>query len=143
MDCIQKISIRRSFHMAEEILYLRRISFTTRVPNLRGHIWQKFASQGFFDSKFNLALMLNVDWFRPFKRSEYKVAAITMTVLNLPREERYKKKWTIIAGIYICTIMDGHQYNKIEMNVKDKYTLHRIIIIIRYYSGTRRTSNSH
>ena len=49
-------------------------------------------------SSYNLGLMMNVDWFKPFKRSEYKVAGIMLTVLNLPREERFKKKWTILAG---------------------------------------------
>ena len=47
-----------------------------------GHIWQKFASQGFFDSKFNLALMLNVDWFRPF---------IMMTVPICPGKRDIRK----------------------------------------------------
>lgn len=54
---------------------------------------------GGFNGKYDIAFMMNVDWYKPFKRSEYKVAAIMMTVLNLPRHERFKKKWTIIAGI--------------------------------------------
>lgn len=62
-----------------------------------GRIWKDFSN--FFDNKFHIGLMMNVDWFCPFKRSEYKVAAILLTVLNLPREERFKKKWTILAGI--------------------------------------------
>lgn len=42
--------------------------------------------------------LMNVDWFKPFK-----VAGILLTVLNLPREERFKKKWTILAGkLIIC-----------------------------------------
>ena len=63
-----------------------------------GNIWKQFSESGFFSSEFNIGLMLNVDWFHPFKRSEYKVAALILTILNLPREERFKKKWTIIAG---------------------------------------------
>lgn len=63
-----------------------------------GRIWKEFSNSNFFSNKFSLGLMLSVDWFRPFKRSEYKVAAIMLSVLNLPREERFKKKWTIIAG---------------------------------------------
>ena len=47
----------------------------------------------------NIGLLLNVDWFKPFKRSEYKVSAIMMTVLNLPRSERFKSKWTMILGV--------------------------------------------
>ena len=40
-----------------------------------------------------------MDWFKPFKRSEYKVAALMLSVLNLPRRERFRKKWTMIVGI--------------------------------------------
>ena len=64
-----------------------------------GRIWNDFKSQNFFSSKYNVGLMLNTDWFKPFKRSQYKVAALILTVLNLPRQERFKKKWTIIAGM--------------------------------------------
>ncbi len=63
-----------------------------------GRIWSEFVANGFLCGKYNLGLMMNVDWFKPFKRSEYKVAGIMLTVLNLPREERFKKKWTILAG---------------------------------------------
>ena len=65
-----------------------------------GQIWREFSDANFFDCKYNIGLMLNVDWFRPFKQSEYKVAGIMLTVLNLPREERFKKKWTILAGTF-------------------------------------------
>ena len=64
-----------------------------------GNIWKKFEDAGFFSTQYNLVLMLNIDWFRPHKRSKYKVAAIMLSILNLPREERFKKKWTILAGI--------------------------------------------
>lgn len=63
-----------------------------------GRVWKELESTNFFSTKYNVGLMLNVDWFQPFKRSQYKVAAIMLTVLNLPRVERFKKKWTIIAG---------------------------------------------
>lgn len=63
-----------------------------------GQVWKEFEEKGFFGRKHNLGLMLNVDWFRPFKRSQYKVAGIFLTILNQPREERFKKKWTMLAG---------------------------------------------
>ena len=63
-----------------------------------GQIWKDFQSTNFFASKFNVGLMLYVDWFKPFKRSEYTVGALMLTVLNLPRTERSKRKWTMIAG---------------------------------------------
>ena len=70
-----------------------------------GEIWKDFlenpldTSVPFLSNQNNIGLMLNVDWFKPFKRSEYKVAALMMTVLNLPRAERFKERWTMILGI--------------------------------------------
>ena len=70
-----------------------------------GKIWNEFKSdptdhtKPFLSNKNNLGLLINVDWFKPFKRSEYKVAALMLTVLNLPRQERFRKKWTMIVGI--------------------------------------------
>ena len=63
-----------------------------------GKLWNDMNSHGLFTDN-NIGLMLNVDWFKPLKHSEHKVAAIMLTVLNLPREERFKKRWTIVAGI--------------------------------------------
>ena len=42
---------------------------------------------------------MNVDWFKPFKYSEYKVGGIYLNILNLPRTERYKTKWTMLIGL--------------------------------------------
>jgi hypothetical protein len=69
-----------------------------------GRIWKEFCTCNFFNTKYNLGLMLSVDWFKPFKRSEYKVGAILLSVLNLPRGERFKKKWTIVAGMYYACV---------------------------------------
>lgn len=43
--------------------------------------------------------MLNVDWFQPFKHTKYSVGAIYVTILNLPRVERFKKKNVILVGL--------------------------------------------
>ena len=40
----------------------------------------------FLNNKNNLGLLINVDWFKPFKRSDYKVAALMLTVLTSPRK---------------------------------------------------------
>ena len=70
-----------------------------------GKIWNEFKhdpidhTRPFLNKKNNLGLLINVDWFKPFKRSEYKVAALMLTILNLPRQERFRKKWTMIVGI--------------------------------------------
>ena len=69
-----------------------------------GNIWKTFVidqstSEPFFLTSNNIGLLLNIDWFKPFKRSEYKVSAIMISVLNLPRQERCKTKWTMIVGV--------------------------------------------
>lgn len=70
-----------------------------------GNIWKDFQtnplnpSEPLLSNPNNIGLLLNVDWFKPFKRSEYKVSAIMMSVLNLPRSERFKHKWTMVLGV--------------------------------------------
>lgn len=70
-----------------------------------GKLWKEFQtnplnpSESLLSNSNNISLLLNVDWFKPFKRSEYKVSAIMMTVLNLPRTERFKHKWTMVLGV--------------------------------------------
>ena len=66
-----------------------------------GNIWKEFSKNPLFNDKGsnNIGLLLNVDWFKPFDRSEYKVSALMMSVVNLPRSERFKKRWTMVLGI--------------------------------------------
>jgi len=65
-----------------------------------GKVWKEQEAEGYFDSApFSLGLMLNIDWFKPFKHRKYSVGAIYLTVLNLPRKERYLKENMILVGI--------------------------------------------
>ena len=66
-----------------------------------GDIWKDFNGKkyNFFTTERNYGVMLNVDWFQPFKHTNYSVGAIYLTVLNLPRSERFKKKNIILIGI--------------------------------------------
>ena len=60
-----------------------------------GDVWKEFLCvQGrpFLSQSNNLALVLNVDWFRPFERSQYSVGVMYFTILNRPREVRYLPK---------------------------------------------------
>ena len=43
-----------------------------------------------------LGLMINVDWFQPYKHCTDSLGAI---YLNLPRKERYKRENIILAGL--------------------------------------------
>lgn len=67
-----------------------------------GDIWNEFLCvQGrpFLSQPNNLALVMNVNWFRPFDHSQYSVGVSYFTILNLPREVRYLPKNVIVAGI--------------------------------------------
>ena len=59
-----------------------------------GRIWKSFNRDNcencFFKNIHNVAFIMNVDWFKPFKHSEYKVGGIYLNILNLPRTQRYK-----------------------------------------------------
>ena len=67
-----------------------------------GEVWKTFLdSYGtkFFAQPYNYGLCLNVDWFQPFKHSTYSVGAIYISILNLPRNERFKKENVLLCGI--------------------------------------------
>lgn len=50
-----------------------------------GNVWKCFngGKFEFFTSQRNYGIMLNVDWFQPFKHTNYSVGAIYVTILNL------------------------------------------------------------
>ena len=67
-----------------------------------GQIWKDFQyvdGRPFLASRCGIALCMNVDWFQPFERTTESIGAIYFTVLNLPREERYKQKNIILSEI--------------------------------------------
>lgn len=52
----------------------------------------------FPDATNNLCFVLNIDWFNPYEHTQYSIQVIYLTVLNLPRGERYKIENTILVG---------------------------------------------
>ncbi|XP_063077496.1 uncharacterized protein LOC134467584 [Engraulis encrasicolus] len=67
-----------------------------------GQVWQDYQyvnGEAFLAVPNNFALMLNVDWFQPFKDAPYSVGAIYLVILNLPREDRFKEENMILVGL--------------------------------------------
>lgn len=67
-----------------------------------GSIWEKFqAPDGvpFLNLPNNFAFQINVDWFNPFKHTQHSEGAIYMTVMNLPRQERFLQENVILVGV--------------------------------------------
>jgi hypothetical protein len=62
-----------------------------------GRVWKEFKDlddgQLFFRhdvSDSHLGIMLNLDWFQPFDKSQYSVGVMYGVICNLPRSERFK-----------------------------------------------------
>ena len=67
-----------------------------------GEVWKSFFDsygKPFFSQPYNYGLCLNVDWFQPFKHSTYSAGAVYISILNLPRSERFKKENVLLCGI--------------------------------------------
>ena len=67
-----------------------------------GQMWKDFLNPNgipFLSLTYNYALCLNVDWFQPFKHTQYSCGALYLTILNLPRSERYSTENVILLGV--------------------------------------------
>lgn len=66
-----------------------------------GRIWSEFLSydgQPFLSKPGNFGLMMNMDFFQPYKHVQYSVGAIYLTILNLPHDIRNKEENVILVG---------------------------------------------
>lgn len=98
---LQRLVNRKDFEETCELWRFREVPHDVFNDVYDGEIWQKFngLEYNFFTSERNYGVMMNVDWFQPFKYSNYSIGAIYLTILNLPREERFKKKNMILVGL--------------------------------------------
>lgn len=66
------------------------------------NIWKDFQyidGQPMLAHPYVYAIMLNVDWFQPFKHTQASVGAIYLTIMNLPYGQRFKRENVILLGI--------------------------------------------
>ncbi|XP_058255085.1 uncharacterized protein LOC131359300 isoform X1 [Hemibagrus wyckioides] len=61
--------------------------------------YQYVNGEPFLADPNNLAMMLNVDWFQPFKNAPYSVEAIYLVILKLPLEEHFKEENMVLVGL--------------------------------------------
>ena len=67
-----------------------------------GQMWQKFLcynGKPFLSEPGYLGLILNLDFFQPYEHLSYSLGAIYMSILNLPRESRFKQENTSLVGL--------------------------------------------
>ncbi len=71
-----------------------------------GRIWKEFTGHDgaqFTSVPGHLMLMLNVDWFQPFKHTEDSVGAIYLAVQNLPRAFQFAGTYITCGAGQCCT----------------------------------------
>ncbi len=62
---------------------------------------------------YTYALMLNIDWFEPFKHTTYSIGAIYLTIKNLPRTMRFKQENVLLVGLIPGPKEPKHDINSI------------------------------
>ena len=89
-------------------------------------VWKDFTDSngGFLREKYNIALMLFVDWVQPYKRSQYSIGTIYLAILNLPRAQRFLKKWICVVGI-----IPGPSEPKVNMNTYLKVIVDDLLML--------------
>lgn len=65
-----------------------------------GKIWNEIISMLTNGQPNNiLGILINIDWFQPYKHVSYSVGVIYAVIINLPRSYRYKTENVLIIGI--------------------------------------------
>ena len=67
-----------------------------------GQVWRDFfhfQKEPFLADRNTIALMMNIDWFRPFKHRTYLIGVVYLAIMNLPRAIRYKRENILIIGL--------------------------------------------
>ena len=62
---------------------------------------------------FTYGLMLNLDWFKPCKHTEYSLGALYLTVMNLPRRVRFRQENVLLIGLIPGPREPKHDVNSI------------------------------
>ena len=67
-----------------------------------GQVWKDFLfyeALPFLAVPNNFAFQINVDWFQPYEHTQHSEGAIYMTIMNLPRQERFLQENVILVGV--------------------------------------------
>ena len=90
---MENLLTRTNFFTNCELWRSREINEGTMQDVYDGQVWNDFQfynNQPFLSEPGNYGLMLNMDFFQPYKHVQYSLGAMYLTVLNLPRKLRNK-----------------------------------------------------
>ena len=74
----------------------------TKADVYDGQVWKDFQTDKFnyfLKKQRSVGVMLNVDFFQPYKHVHSSYGVIYLTIMNLPRSERFKQQNVLIVGI--------------------------------------------
>ena len=102
-----------------------------------GKLWQEFLhynGRPFLAAPYHFGLLLNIDWFQPYKHTTSSVGVIYLTVLNLPRSVRYKRENVIIVGIIPGPNEPSHNINSYLQPLVDE--------LLDFWNGVKMLSSN-
>lgn len=67
----------------------------------------------YLSATYTYALTLNVDWFQPYKHSIWSVGVMYISIMNLPRQKRYKRKNMVLIGVIPGPSEPTHDMNSL------------------------------
>lgn len=95
--------LRRPVFLEKCQHWVSRHSIPNTMPDVYdGQVWKDFLDydgEPFLRDHATLGLMMNMDFFQPFKHVNYSLGAIYLTVLNLPRAVRNKPENVILVWL--------------------------------------------
>ncbi|XP_077996898.1 uncharacterized protein LOC144450190 isoform X2 [Glandiceps talaboti] len=96
-DTLQELLKRPGFREKCQQWTQRQIPEDILADVYDGRIWQEFMTGP--DAANTFAVMLNVDWFQPYKHVNDSVGVIYLVIQNLPRDERFKPENVVLVGV--------------------------------------------
>ena len=108
-DALQRLLLRPGLSEMLESWRNRKVPCGSLCDVYDGRIWTEFSD--YFTQSRSLGMMLNLDWFQPFEHTTDSYGAIYLTVMNLPRKERFKKENVILVGVLPAMEHEPSQVN--------------------------------
>lgn len=96
-ESIENIWKREDFEDMIKQWQLRKIPHGKITDIYDGKVWGEI--QTLMNTYEILSLMLNMDFFQPFKHTTYSVGVIFLSIMNLPRAVRFKSSNIILVAI--------------------------------------------
>ena len=103
ISSLKEIVMRQTFLRNCERSKLRQRERGVFSDLYDGYVWKEFEridGKDFLARSNNYGVMLNVDWFQPYKRrKDLSVGALYLVFMNLPREVRFDKENVLLVGL--------------------------------------------